>query len=85
MKKFTQNRLRIPLFLLYLTVPISSIFLIFEYLGYKKIIKNYVEEVSLQTEKFLEDFEEQIEKFIEKMIEMNSELEYWLDKFRLYL
>ena len=79
MEKFTQNLLRISLSLLCLTVPISSLFIIFEYLGYKKSIKNFGEEVSSQTEKFLEDLEEQREEFIEKMIEMNPELEYWLD------
>ena len=79
MDKFTQNLLRISLSLLCLTVPISSLFMIFEYLGYKKSIKNFAEEVSSQTEKFLEDVEEQREEFIEKMIEMNPELEYWLD------
>ena len=79
MEKFTQNLLRISLSLLCLTVPISSIFMIFEYLGYKKSIKNFAEEVSSQTEKFLEDLEEQREEFVEKMIEMNPELEYWLD------
>ena len=79
MEKFTQNLLRISLSLLCLTIPISSLFMIFEYLGYKKSIKNFAEEVSSQTEKFLEDVEEQREEFIEKMIEMNPELKYWLD------
>ena len=79
MEKFTQNLLRISLSLLCLTVPISSLFIIFEYLGYKKIIKNFAEEVSSQTEKFLEDLEEEREEFVEKMIEINPELEYWLD------
>ena len=79
MEKFTQNLLRISLSLLCLTLPISSLFIIFEYLGYKKSITNFAEEFSIQTEKFLEDIEEQREEFIEKMIEMNPELEYWLD------
>ena len=79
MEKFTQNILRISLSLLCLTVPVSSLFIIFEYLGYKKSIKNFAEDVSIQTEKFLEDVEEQREEFIEKMIEINPELEYWLD------
>ena len=79
MEKFTQNLLRISLSLLCLTVPVSSLFIIFEYLGYKKSIKNFAEDVSIQTEKFLEDVEEQREEFIEKMIEINPELEYWLD------
>ena len=79
MEKFTQNLLRISLSLLCLTVPISSLFMIFEYLGYKKSIKNFAEEVSSQTEKFLEDLEKQREEFLEKMIEINPELEYWLD------
>ena len=79
MEKFTQNLLRISLSLLCLTVPISSLFIIFEYLGYKKSIKNFAEEVSSQTEKFLEDLEDQREEFVEKMIDMNPELEYWLD------
>ena len=79
MEKFTQNLLRISLSLLCLTLPISSLFIIFEYLGYKKSITNFAEEVSTQTEKFLEDVEEKREEFIEKMIEMNPELEYWLD------
>ena len=79
MEKFTQYLLRISLSLLCLTVPVSSLFIIFEYLGYKKSIKNFAEDVSIQTEKFLEDVEEQREEFIEKMIEINPELEYWLD------
>ena len=79
MEKFTQNLLRISLSLLCLTVPISSLFVIFEYLGFKKSIKNFAEEVSSQTEKFLDNVEEQREEFIEKMIEINPELEYWLD------
>ena len=79
MEKFTQNLLRISLSLLCLTFPISSLFIVFEYLGYKKNIKNFAEEVSSQTEEFLEDFEDQREEFVEKMIEMNPELEYWLD------
>ena len=79
MEKFTQNLLRISLSLLCLTFPISSLFLILEYLGYKKTIKNFAEEVSSHTEKFLEDVEEQRNDFIEKIIETNPELEYWLD------
>ena len=79
MEKFTQNLLRISLSLLCLTVPVSSLFIVFEYLGYKKSITNFAEEVSTQTEKFLEDVEDKREEFIEKMIEMNPELEYWLD------
>ena len=79
MEKFTQNLLRISLSLLCLTVPIGSLFIMFEYLGYKKSIENFTREVSSQTEKFLEDVEEQREEFIEKMIEVNPELEYWLD------
>ena len=79
MEKFTQNLLRISLSLLCLTFPISSLFIVFEYLGYKKNIKNFAEEVSSQTEEFLEDFEDQREEFVENMIEMNPELEYWLD------
>ena len=79
MEKFTQNLLRISLSLLCLTVPISSLFMIFEYLGYKKSIKNFAGEVSSQAVKFLEDVEQQREEFIEKMIEINPELEYWLD------
>ncbi len=79
MEKFTQNLLRISLSLLCLTVPFGSLFILNEYLGYKKSIKDFAEEVSSQTEKFLEDVEERREEFIEKMIDMNPELEYWLD------
>ena len=79
MEKFTQNLQRISLSLLCLTVPISSLFIVFEYLGYKKSIKNFAEEVSSQTEKFLEAAEESREEFLEKLIDMNPELEYWLD------
>ena len=79
MEKFTQNLLRISLSLLCLTVPISSLFILSEYLGYKRGIKNFAEEVSSQTEQFLEEAEEAREEFIEKMIEINPELEYWLD------
>ena len=79
MDKFTQNLLRISLSLLCLTVPIGSLFILSEYLGYKKGIRNFAEEVSSQTEKFLEDAEESREEFLEKLIDMNPELEYWLD------
>ena len=79
MEKFTQNLLRISLSLLCITIPISSLFIIFEYLSYKKSIKNFAEEFASQTEEFLEDLEEQREEFVEKMIEMNPELEYWID------
>ena len=68
MEKFTQNLLRISLSLFCLTVPVSLLFMIFEYLGYKKSIKSFAEEVSIQKEKFLEDVEEQREEFIEKII-----------------
>ena len=79
MEKFTQNLLRISLSLLCLTVPVGSLFILSEYLGYKKGIKNFAEEVSSQTEKFLEDAEESREEFLEKLIDINPELEYWLD------
>tara|TARA_B100001029_G_scaffold36330_1_gene27762 strand:- start:298 stop:537 length:240 start_codon:yes stop_codon:yes gene_type:complete len=79
MDKFTQNLLRISLSLLCLTVPIGSLFILSEYLGYKKGIRNFAEEVSNQTEKFIEEAEESREEFIEKLIDMNPELEYWLD------
>jgi len=79
MEKFTQNLLRISLSLLCLTVPIGSLFILSEYLGYKKGIKNFAEEVSSQTEKFLEEAEESREEFLKKLIDMNPELEYWLD------
>ena len=79
MEKFTQNLLRISLSLLCLTVPIGSLFILSEYLGYKKGIKNFAEEVSSQTEKFLEEAEESREEFLKKLIEMNPELKYWLD------
>ena len=79
MEKFTQNLLRISLSLLCLTVPIGSLFILSEYLGYKKVIRNFAEEVSSQTEKFLEEAEESREEFLKKLIDMNPELEYWLD------
>ena len=79
MEKFTQNLLRISLSLLCLTVPICSLFILSEYLGYKKGIRNFAEEVSSQTEKFLEEAEESREEFFKKLIDMNPELEYWLD------
>ena len=79
MEKFTQNLLRISLSLLCLTVPIGSLFILSEYLGYKKGIRNFAEEVSSQSEKFLEEAEESREEFIKKLIEMNPELEYWFD------
>jgi len=79
MEKFTQNLLRISLSLLCLTVPLGSLFILSEYLGYKKGIRNFAEEFSSQTEKFLEEAEESREEFIEKLIEMNPELEYWFD------
>ena len=55
MEKLTQNLLRISLSLLCLTVPIGSLFILSEYLGYKKGIRNFAEEGSIQTEKFLEE------------------------------
>ena len=79
MEKFTHNLLRVSLSLLCLTVPFSALFILYEYLGYKKGIKNFTENVSSQTEKFLEDVEKRREEFIEKMIDMNPELEYWID------
>ena len=79
MEKFTQNLLRISLSLLCLTVPIGSLFILSEYLGYKKGIKNFAEDVSSQAEKFLEEAEESREEFFKKLIDMNPELEYWLE------
>ena len=79
MEKFTQNLLRISLSLLCLTVPIGSLFIMSEYLGYKKGIRNFAKEVSSQTEEFLEEAEESGEEFLEKLIDMYPELEYWLD------
>ena len=79
MEKFTQNLLRISLSLLCLTVPIGSLFILSEYLGYKKAIRNFAEEVSSQTEKFIEEAEDSRDEFIEKLIDMNPDLEYWLD------
>ena len=69
----------ITISLLCLTFPIGSLFILSEYLGYKKGIKNFAEEVSSQTEKFLEEAEESREEFLEKLIDMNPALEYWLD------
>ncbi len=43
MEKFTQNLLRISLSSLCLTLPISSLFIVFEYLGYKKSITNFAQ------------------------------------------
>ena len=67
MEKLTQNLLRISLSLVCLTVPIGSLFILSEYLGYKKGIKNFAEEVSNQTEKFLEEAEESREDLIKKV------------------
>ena len=79
MEKFTQNLLRISLSLMYLTVPIGSLFIFSEYLGYKKGIRIFAGQVASQTEKILEEAEEARQEFIEKMIEINPELEYWID------
>ena len=67
MEKFTQNLLRLSLSLLCLTVPISSWFLVSEYLGYKKFI--------IETG---EDFSRDFEDFIDKLKSENQELNEWL-------
>ena len=68
MEKFSQNLVRISLSLVFFTVPISTLFIASEYLGYKKGIASYAKEVSTRYEQLLD-----------KMKELNPELEYYLD------
>ena len=67
MEKFTQNLLRLSLSLLCLTVPISSFFLVSEYLAYKKVIIETGEDISRE-----------VEDFIDKLKSESPELNEWL-------
>ena len=67
MEKFTQNLLRLSLSLLCLTVPISSLFLVSEYLSYKKFLIDTGEDVSRE-----------FKDFIDKLKSENQELNEWM-------
>tara|TARA_Y100001968_G_scaffold243236_1_gene227061 strand:- start:265 stop:471 length:207 start_codon:yes stop_codon:yes gene_type:complete len=67
MEKFTQNLLRLSLSLLCLTVPISSLFLVSEYLSYKKFFIDTGE-----------DFSREVKDFIDKLKSENQELNEWM-------
>ena len=67
MDKFTQNLLRLSLSLLCLTVPISSLFLVSEYLGYKRFVI-----------KTGEDFSREVEEIVDKLKSQSPELNEWL-------
>ena len=68
MEKLTQNILRLSISAALLTIPFSALFIGFEYLGYKKGISNYAEDLSSKYDDLLE-----------KLKEINPELEYYLD------
>ena len=65
--KFTQNFHRLSLSLLCLTVPVTSLFLVSEYLGYKKFV--------IETG---EDFSREVEEIVDKLKSQSPELNEWL-------
>ena len=58
MEKFTQNILRLSISAALITIPASALFIGYEYLGYKKGIAKYAEDVSAKYEKFIENMKE---------------------------
>jgi len=58
MEKLTQNILRLSISAALITIPASALFIGYEYLGYKKGIAEYAEEVSTRYEKFMENMKE---------------------------
>ena len=68
MEKLTQNILRLSISSALLTIPFGGLFIGSEYLGYKKGIANYAEDLS-----------KKYDQLLEKMKEANPQLEYYLD------
>ena len=58
MEKLTQNILRLSISAALITIPASTLFIGYEYLGYKKGIADYVEAVSAKYEKLIENMKE---------------------------
>ena len=58
MEKLTQNILRLSISAALITIPASALFIGYEYLGYKKGIAEYAEDVSAKYEKFIENMKE---------------------------
>ena len=67
MDKFSQNLLRLSLSLLCLTVPISSLFVVSEYLGYKKFV--------IETG---EDLSREVKEIVYKIKILSPELNHWI-------
>ena len=67
MDKFTQNLLRLSLSLLCLTLPITSLFLVSEYLGYKRFV--------IETGG---NFSREFEEIIDKLKSQSPELNEWI-------
>ena len=58
MEKLTQNILRLSISAALITIPASALFIGYEYLGYKKGIAEYADEVSARYQRFLEKMKE---------------------------
>ena len=58
MEKITQNILRLSISAALITIPVSALFIGYEYLGYKKGIAEFAEEMSAKYEKFIENMKE---------------------------
>ena len=68
MERLTQNILRLCISAALLTIPIGSLFVASEYLGYKNGIAKYVEDLSTKYDDLLE-----------KLKEISPELKYYID------
>ncbi len=68
MEKLTQNILRLSISAALLTIPLSSLFVASEYLGYKNGIATYAEDLSTK-----------YDQLVEKLKEINPEIKYLLD------
>ena len=58
MEKLTQNILRLSISAALITIPVSALFIGYEYLNYKKGIADYAEEVAAKYEKLIEKMKE---------------------------
>tara|TARA_Y100001968_G_scaffold302447_1_gene315785 strand:+ start:222 stop:428 length:207 start_codon:yes stop_codon:yes gene_type:complete len=65
MDKLTHNILRLSISAALLTIPFSALFIGFEYLGYKRGISNYAEDLSSKYDQLLDTLKD-----------INPELEY---------
>ena len=65
MEKLTHNILRLSISAALLTIPFSALFIGFEYLGYKRGISNYAEDLSSKYDQLLDTLKD-----------INPELEY---------